>query len=156
MKIIRKSVICSILMLAICILGFTVLFSKNNTVQIPKPDQMLIYKNGISYEIDPFSKEFNAIYKGCNKIRKQAVMESAIDEECIEDIKSRISLEYVYFETQTLEMGGYERNFSKLLFDFEGQDNVILYDSQYKSGTYKLDRNKFVTNIRLENIVRKF
>ena len=79
----------------------------------------------------------------------KTIRRSAIDEECIEDIKSRISLEYVYFETQTLEMGGYERNFSKLLFDFEGQDNVILYDSKYKSGTYKLDNNKFVTNIRL-------
>ena len=143
-------------MLAICIIGFTVLFSKNNTVQIPKPDQMLIYKNGIFYEVDPCSNDFTTVYKGCNKIRKQSAMESAIDEEYIKDIKSRISLEYIYFETQTLEMGGYERNFSKLLFDFDGQDNVILYDSEYKSGTYKLDSNKFATNIRLENIVRKF
>ena len=82
-------------------------------------------------------------------------MDSAIDEECIEEVKSRISLEYVYLEPQSLKKGGYERKFSKLLFDFEGQDNIILYDSGYKSGTYKLNINKWVAKLRVERIARK-
>lgn len=142
-------------MLAVCVWGFTVIFSKNNMVQIPEPDQIFIYKNGISYEVHPSSKEFAAVYKECSEIRHQSVMESAIDEECIEEVKSRISLEYVYLEPQSLKMGGYERKFSKLLFDFGGQDNIILYDSGYKSGTYKLNINKWVAKLRVERIARK-
>ena len=83
-------------------------------------------------------------------------MESAIDEEIIKDIKTQNSLEYTYSEVQTLKVDGFERKFSRLLFCFEGQDNVILYDSGYKSGTYKLDINKMLMKARLQKIVRMF
>ena len=83
-------------------------------------------------------------------------MESAIDEEIIKDIKTQNSLEYIYLEARTLKMDGFEREFSKLLFSFEGQNNVILYDSGYKSGTYKLDINKTLMKARLQKIVKLF
>ncbi len=155
MKIIRKSVIGSILMLAVCIFGLGVLFSKKDAIQIPVPDQILIYKNGVAYEVNPDSKEFSDVYSWCNEIRKQNTMESAIDEEIIKDIKTQISLEYTYSEAQILKMDGFERNFSRLLFCFEGQDNVIFYESGYKSGTYKLDINKLLMKARLQKIARK-
>lgn len=155
MKVIRKSVIGSIIMLAVCILGLGVIFSKKNAIQIPVPDQILIYKNGVAYEVNPDSKEFSDVYSWCNEIRKQSTMESAIDEEIIKDIKTQNSLEYTYSEVQTLKMDGFERKFSRLLFCFEGQDNVILYDSGYKSGTYKLDINKLLMQARLQKIARK-
>lgn len=155
MKVIRKSVIRSILMLAVCILGLGVIFGKKDVIQIPVPDQILIYKNGVAYEVNPDSKEFSDVYSWCNEIRKQSTMESAIDEESIKNIKSQISLEYTYSKAQTLKMDGFERKFSRLLFCFEGQDNVILYDSGYKSGTYKSDINKMLMKVRLQKIARK-
>ena len=42
MKVIRKSVIRSIIMLAVCILGLGVIFGKKDVIQIPVPDQILI------------------------------------------------------------------------------------------------------------------
>lgn len=155
MKAIRKSVIGSIIMLAVCILGLGVIFGKKDVIEIPVPDQILIYKNGVAYEVNTDSKEFSDVYSWCNDIRKQNTMESAIDEEIIKDIKTQISLEYTYSEAQILKMDGFERKFSRLLFCFEGQDNVILYESGYKSGTYKLDINKLLMKARLQKIARK-
>ena len=156
MNAIRKSVIRIVLMFSVCILGFIVIFSKKETIQIPVPDQILIYQNGGVYEVSPGSREFSDVYSWCNEIRKQYTMESAIDENSIGDIKSQISLEYTYSEIQTLKMDGCERKFFKLLFCFEGQDNVIVYDSGYESGTYKLDINKMLMKVRLQKIARKF
>lgn len=155
MNVIRKSVIRSIFMLAVCIIGLGFIFGKKDVVEIPMPDQIMIYKNGVSYEVSPDSEEFSTIYGWCDEIRKQNTMESAVDEECIREIKSRISLEYMYLETKIMKMDSFEREFSKLLFDFEGQDNVILYDSGYKSGTYKLNINKLLMKNRLQRIVGK-
>ena len=155
MNAIRKSVIRSILMLAVCVMGFGILFSKKDAIKFPVPQQILIYINGVAYEVDTDSKEFSDVYSWCSEIRKQNTMESAIDEKIINEIKSQISLEYTYSKIQTLTMDGCERNFSKLLFCFEGQDNVIVYDSGYKSGTYKLDINKLLMKARLHKIARK-
>lgn len=124
-----------ILLLLLVILLVCAIHTKRYS--IPEPDEVVIYSNQEVFKLKPNTKQYQSIYRILDYIPQSEVQEMSIDGDYIEEIKSGVCIEYIYYDTKQIE----NRDYSKLLFSLSGWTNgsVILYvDDNYLSGTYPI------------------
>lgn len=102
---------------------------------IPEPDEIVIYSNHEVFKLKPNTKQYQSIYRILDYIPQSEVQEMSIDSDYIEEIKSWVCIEYVYYDTKQIA----NRDYSKLLFSLSGWTDgsvILCVDDNYLSGTY--------------------
>lgn len=113
-------------------------FNNEKTGQLyPMPDKIIIYHDGTSMEIKNTDDFFEQLYRINYLPEKKEILEVSIDSDGVEEIKSELAVEYIYYEQQTMKFEEIDRKYHKLLFVYSGwcKDNVIFYEDEYQSGT---------------------
>lgn len=134
----------SIVVLAIAIIC-TFHFNDKKTGELyPMPDKIIIYHEGSSTEIKNTDDLFEQLYTINYIPERKEILETSIDPDGVEEIKSELAVEYVYYEQQNMKFEEIDRNYHKLLFVYSGwcENNVIFYEDEYQSGTISNSTSK--------------
>lgn len=134
----------SIVVLAIAIIC-TFHFDDQKTGELyPMPDKIIIYHEGSSTEIKNTDDLFEQLYTINHIPERKEILETSIDPDGVEEIKSELAVEYVYYEQQNMKFEEIDRNYHKLLFVYSGwcENNVVFYEDEYQSGTISNSTSK--------------
>jgi hypothetical protein len=137
----KKVIFSSILIIAFFLIYLLVVVYKptNECIEIKEPDRILIYYSGNILEVKKDNNEFYDIYVVNNDrlSNRTFISETSISNDDISSIKSKLAVEYIFYESQTLIMEDVDRSYTKLLFALDGlfEEHMIIYSSgEYRSG----------------------